>query len=391
MGVFDTRRWLFVSSFLLAAASAPAALAAPQVCGPNQVFLKNDLLPDVPSGALPIGLVGGLCEGEAMGAVFDVASIGSQVKLENAAFGFFNAAGANGIQAVVNLKVHDGITWSGGIPTLGPEIFDWGTVTGSSIAATTHAINTLDVSAQNIVVTSGKLVITWWMDFNPNGTCPQGYTSNFGTDATGNSVCTTPSQRNLIYIQGQGWRDARIASIPLPPFGNIPICPLYYNGSWIMRACVSNVSTTATYCTAKVNSFGCLPAMQWVGNPSATATSGFVVKGANVRNQKTGLLLYTNTGPASVPFQGGTLCINGPLKRTIGFSSGGNPPPFQDCSGVYQIDFNSFARGLLGGNPLPALNVPGTQIHAQYWGRDPGFPAPDNSTLTEGLQFDIGP
>jgi hypothetical protein len=370
---------------LAVAAFLGTGLAEAQTCGPNEVFLKNDTLPAVPSGPLAVAVIRGLCEGEAMGAVFDVSGIGTQVQLQNAAFGFFNVAGANGIQAVVNLKVHDGITWSGGVPTLGPEIFDWANVTGSSIAATTHAINTVDTSAQNIVVTSGKLVITWWMDINPNGDCPSGYTSNFGTD-DGSGACSAVPQQNLLYISGTGWRDPSTAAI-----GPFPLCPLYYNGNWVLRACVKNVSTTTSYCTAKTNSFGCLPAIGWTGNPSATAGSGFTIRGANVRNQKPGLLLYTIQGRAATPFTGGFLCLVPPVKRTPGVSSLGNPLPFQDCSGMYQIDMNAFAVGALGGNPLAQLQVPGTKVQAQFWGRDNGFTPPNDTTLTDAIEFDVGP
>jgi hypothetical protein len=141
------------------------------------------------------------------------------------------------------------------------------------------------------------------------------------------------------------------------------------------------------YCTAKVNSLGCVPAIGSTGTASATATSGFVVTGSNVRNNKSGILFYGTTGPAATPFSGGTLCVKAPVKRTPATSSGGTPAPANDCSGVYAIDMNAYARGLLGGVPLPALSVMGTVVNCQWWGRDPGFPAPNNTTLTDGLQY----
>ena len=71
-----------------------------------------------------------------------------------------------------------------------------------------------------------------------------------------------------------------------------------------------------TYCTAKVNSCGTLPAIASSGVPSAGASSGFTVRATNARAQKFGLLLYTNAGRAAVPFSGGTLCLTpAPLKR----------------------------------------------------------------------------
>ena len=127
------------------------------------------------------------------------------------------------------------------------------------------------------------------------------------------------------------------------------------------------------------------------GTPSATAGSGFVVTGSNVRNNKSGLLFYGVTGPASTPFQGGTLCVNSPIRRTGATNSGGNPSPANDCSGVYSLDMNAFAHSSGPPIPLPALIVAGTVVDCQWWGRDPGFAAPNNTTLTNGLEYTVCP
>jgi hypothetical protein len=143
------------------------------------------------------------------------------------------------------------------------------------------------------------------------------------------------------------------------------------------------------YCTPKTNSLGCVPSMAASGVPSATAGSGFDLAATNVINNKPGLLLYTNAGPASGPFQGGILCVSSPVRRSIPLNSGGNPPP-NDCSGTYILDMNTFAVGGLGGLPAAYLQAPGTRVYAQFWGRDNGFLPPNNSTLSNGIDFTVG-
>ena len=145
--------------------------------------------------------------------------------------------------------------------------------------------------------------------------------------------------------------------------------------SW---GCSGSVST---YCTAKVNSQGCTPAISASGTPSATSPSSFDIGAWNLINNKNGILFYGLNGPAGTPFQGGYLCATPPLKRTPVQSSGGNPPP-DDCSGLLFLDFNAWIQGGSDPNLLPSV-----QVNAQVWYRDPA--SASTTGLTDAVEFTI--
>jgi Tol biopolymer transport system component len=150
-----------------------------------------------------------------------------------------------------------------------------------------------------------------------------------------------------------------------------------------VRSCTP--SAPRSYCLPKVNSLGCTSVLTSSGTPSASAGSGFLIRGTNVRNKKAGVLLYSTASAAMLPFQGGYLCLLPPVKRSFGLSSGGSASG-HDCTGVFSADFNAW----IATGKDPAL-LQGQDVWAQMWGRDPGFPPPDNTSLTQGLTFVIAP
>ena len=52
------------------------------------------------------------------------------------------------------------------------------------------------------------------------------------------------------------------------------------------------------------------------------------------------------------------------------------------------LDMSAFAAGQLGGQPLPSLTVPGTQVNAQWWGRDAKW---HGTLLTDALEYTVCP
>jgi hypothetical protein len=144
--------------------------------------------------------------------------------------------------------------------------------------------------------------------------------------------------------------------------------------------CFGGVAPT-TYCTAKLNSQFCLPAIGSSGFASASNLQPFSITAANVLNLKSGLLFYGYAAQA-VPFQGGTLCVLSPIRRTPVQNSSGSASG-TDCSGTFAFDFNAHIAS--GADPL-IQNV-GQQVRAQYWSRDPADPF--TTSLTNALQFAV--
>ncbi len=138
----------------------------------------------------------------------------------------------------------------------------------------------------------------------------------------------------------------------------------------------------ANYCTAKVNSLFCSPAMSFTGVPNVSTSVAFNLHADQVLNKKFGLLFY-GLGPNGAPFEGGTLCVQLPIKRTTVQSSGGSATG-SDCTGTFDYNFKPL---LLSGSD-PSLVV-GASVYAQFWYRDPGFSPPDNTGLTDAVSFSI--
>ncbi|MCC7011202.1 MAG: hypothetical protein IT454_01460 [Planctomycetes bacterium] len=133
----------------------------------------------------------------------------------------------------------------------------------------------------------------------------------------------------------------------------------------------------ATYCTAKMNSQFCVPAIGANGWPATTPGQPFLITCSQVLAQKNGILFY-GFQPNAGSYQGGTLCVKSPVRRTATQSSGGSSP----CSGVFGYDMN--ARIQSGSDPLLVV---GQSVYCQYWYRDPQDPF--TTGLSNALEFTI--
>lgn len=140
----------------------------------------------------------------------------------------------------------------------------------------------------------------------------------------------------------------------------------------------------AVYCTAKVNSQFCSPAIAFSGQPSASQAVPFDVTASQIINNKFGLLFYGSQANGAT-FQGGHLCVKLPITRTNVQNSGGSASG-ADCTGTLSFDFNA----LIQSGSDPAL-VQGANVFAQYWYRDPQDLSGFTTGLTDAVSFQICP
>jgi len=146
-----------------------------------------------------------------------------------------------------------------------------------------------------------------------------------------------------------------------------------------------DVSGPVPYCTAKTSSSGCSTAIATT-NRSAHPISGaanYSVTASSVQGFKNGLAFAGITGPAALPFSGGTLCVSPPTKRGPIQNSGGSAPGA--CDGTLATLVND-------GNVIPlGLDAgPGNSGWYQWWYRDPQNGAGNLGTaLSNAIQLDF--
>jgi len=155
------------------------------------------------------------------------------------------------------------------------------------------------------------------------------------------------------------------------------------NGDSFVWDAFSSVPPIESFCTAKTNSQGCTPVITSGGEPhTGGSADSFFVSAHNVLNNKSGLFIWS-FGQGGLPFGGGTLCVGLPVVRTTASVSGGSPSG-NDCSGTYSYRVTQAYMAAKG-------MFPGTSVYMQAWSRDPGFVAPDNIGLSDGLGFVVWP
>ena len=229
---------------VFAIASGSAALA--QGCA-SGTFWKRDTLPDVPMNLTAVSVIQGLCEGESAGVVFEMPANMPVQRITQVVAPWGAAGGVNGFQALLDVEVYDGVSFSGQVANMGTQVFSLTGALAAEMQVASHGLNTLDTSGYNIIVGAAaatgsppvrRFAICFRVDTNlhPTGSCATGYPANFFTDngqfQLSCNPAITPQRTSVIEIQGQGWRDAALATVQ-----GTQLCPFFYSGIWCIRCC----------------------------------------------------------------------------------------------------------------------------------------------------------
>lgn len=140
----------------------------------------------------------------------------------------------------------------------------------------------------------------------------------------------------------------------------------------------------SNYCTGKLNSAGCVPAIQGVGSASISGGSSVTLTAQDVVNGQTGLFVWS-LQQGNMPLYGGTLCVGQPLFRMLEpMRSGGAGAPGTTCGG-------SFTRTIDAAFISGAGLMLGDTVYAQWIYRDPANSDGTGAGLTDGVSITVCP
>ena len=148
------------------------------------------------------------------------------------------------------------------------------------------------------------------------------------------------------------------------------------------------VDLAVTYCTAGTSASGCQAILAASGNPSASLSEGFSLAATTVEGAKDGLFFFGTSGQQANPWGNGTSyqCVVPPVRRA-GLLSGTGTAGL--CDGTLAQDLNAL---WCPGCPKPGANPgAGATVQAQLWYRDPGSTSNQSTSLSNAIEFPVGP
>jgi hypothetical protein len=142
------------------------------------------------------------------------------------------------------------------------------------------------------------------------------------------------------------------------------------------------------YCTAGTSASGCQASLDGIGAPSASQSSGFVLRASNVEGDKDGMFFYGTNGRQASPWGNGTSfqCVVPPVQR-MGLINGTGAPA--TCDGVLSQDMN--AEWCPTGPQNQKNPGVGTRVDFQLWYRDPASTSNQSTSFSDAIEFIVCP
>jgi hypothetical protein len=168
--------------------------------------------------------------------------------------------------------------------------------------------------------------------------------------------------------------------------GALPVSPVA--AKMVINALTRFLEQAVSYCTAGTSASGCQATLSAAGAASATAATGFTLTSSSVEGDKDGLYFFGVNGRQANPWGSGTSyqCVIPPVARAGLLAASGTNGA---CDGGFSQDLNAL---WCPGCPKPAKNPgAGTTTQAQLWYRDPLNTSNRTTSLSDALEFEVGP
>jgi hypothetical protein len=142
------------------------------------------------------------------------------------------------------------------------------------------------------------------------------------------------------------------------------------------------------YCTAGTSASGCQATLSASGTPSASASSGFIAAAGNVEGLKDGMVFYGSNGQQANSWGNGTSfqCVIPPVHRAGLLPGSGTNGA---CDGSFSQDLNAnWCPTCPKSHHNPGV---GAVVQAQLWYRDPLSTSNQTTSLSDAIEFVVGP
>jgi hypothetical protein len=213
-------------------------------------------------------------------------------------------------------------------------------------------------------------------------------TANYGTETV--SVLLGTGQGAFLPAVDYGADDSpqSVAIGDLDGAGGPDLATANSDGDTLSILLNQRPSSATNYCTAGTSASGCRATLSASGSPSATIGTGFVVNASSVEGLKDGLYFFGTNGAQANSWGNGTSfqCVVPPVKRAGLLHGTGTQGA---CDGSFGQDLNAHWCPTC---PKPSHNPgAGASVNLQLWYRDPLSTSNQTTSLSDGIEFTLGP